>query len=256
MTEMTSTLSAEETIRQLEQALVKAEEELQSFAYIASHDLQEPLRKINSFGQRLRDMNADTLDARSLDYLDRMLGASERMQGMLEGLLAFSRVSTYAKPFETVDLQTVVRKLAEQYQKKIVAQHGRIVVDQLPNVLADPAQIWLLFTCLFDNALLFCHEGVPLIVTITAHVETDTVLIHFKDNGIGFNPDKKEQIFQLFQKLHGRQYPGAGMGLAVARRIAERHGGTLVADSQPGMGATFTLSLRRLQGNEGSGEDA
>lgn len=249
MSEIVPSHLPEERMRQLEESLAKAQDELQAFAYIASHDLQEPLRKINSFGQRLRDMNADTLDARSLDYLDRMLGASDRMQGMLEGLLAFSRVSTYAKPFETVSLQDVVGKLAEQYQKKIAASHGRIVVDKLPEISADAAQIWQLFTCLFDNALMFCHEGVPLIVTITAHEEADKTVISVKDNGIGFNPDKKELIFQLFQKLHGRQYPGAGMGLAVARRIAERHGGTLAAESRPGMGATFLLSLpRRIEG--------
>lgn len=248
MVKPTAEHSLEEQVKRLEQRLAKAEAELQEFVYIASHDLQEPLRKINSFGQRLQDLNSDTLDERSMDYLQRMLGASDRMQEMLQGLLAFSRVATVTKPFERVELELLVQKIANQFQKKTDSGQARIVVDKLPAVDCDTAQIQQLFSSLFDNAIKFKHENVQPIVVVSAQEDAENpnrIIIQIKDNGMGFKAEKKEQIFQLFQKLNGRQFSGAGMGLAIARRIAERHGGSLVADSQPALGASFTLTLLR-----------
>lgn len=239
-----------ERIHILEQRLERADQELQAFAYIASHDLQEPLRKVNAFGQRLFDMNAEHLDARSLDYLQRMLGASSRMQAMLSGLLAYSRIVTHGNAFEWTNLRALAREVAESFNARLTPMHGRIVVSDLPSVECDAQQIRQLLNHLLDNALKFCHDGVPPIITITMQ-ETqnshEAVIISVRDNGIGFNAHQQQAIFQLFQKLHGHQYPGPGMGLSIARRIAERHHGTLTADSVPGMGAVFTLKLPRHQ---------
>lgn len=234
----------------LEERLARAEAELQSFAFIASHDLQEPLRKIASFGSRLRDMNVDKLDERSLDYLDRMLNATDRMKEMLQGLLAFSRITTRGKPFQSLELQTVVKNAAGLFDDRLRNLQGHIAIDSLPGLEGDAEQLQQLFECLFDNAIKFSHEGVPPIVAVTGQPVADApefIRIYIKDNGIGFALDKQEQIFELFHKLHGRQYPGPGMGLAIARRIADRHGGSLTVQSQPCIGSTFILTLPKAQ---------
>lgn len=231
--------------RMLEERLARVEAELQEFVYIASHDLQEPLRKIASFGSRLRDMNADSLDDRSLDYLNRMLDATDRAKDMVQGLLAFSRVVTHGKPFQRVELQCVVERAASQFDARIKALYGHIAIDRLPSIEGDSEQLVQLFGYLFDNAIKFSHEGVPPIVAVVNQADSGDGRVHIliKDNGIGFSPEKKEQIFGLFQKLNGRLFAGAGMGLAIARRIAERHGGQLTADSQIGVGSSFNVIL-------------
>lgn len=240
---MTDQLTERERI--LEQRLARAEAELQTFAYIASHDLQEPLRKIASFGSRLRDMTGDQLDEKSLDYLNRMLSATDRAKEMLQGLLAFSRVATHGKPFQVVELQSIVERAVGQLDSRLKTLRGHIAVDRLPSIEADAEQLQQLFVNLFDNAIKFAHDGVPPIVAVVNQSgdQPEQVRISIKDNGIGFAADDKEQIFNLFQKLNGRLFPGAGMGLAIARRIAERHGGSLTADSRIGVGSTFVLTL-------------
>ncbi len=237
--------------------------ELQDFAYVASHDLQEPLRKIQAFGDRLRDRYGVALDEQGLDYLGRMQAAAARMQSLIDGLLAYSRVTTKAQPFELVDLNTVTREVLADLETRLAEVQGTVEVGSLPSIAADPLQMRQLIQNLLANSLKFHREGVPPIVHVSGEILdrrataamggipenggiTPPLLCEFRvsDNGIGFDEKYSERIFQVFQRLHGRGvYEGAGIGLAVCRKIAIRHGGTIVAHGTPGQGSEFIVTL-------------
>ena len=237
--------------------LRESNRELQDFVRVASHDLQEPLRKVRVLGERLRGKYAEALDERGRDYLRRMEASTARMQDLIEDLLALSRVTTRARPFEAVDLGEAAREAVSDLQARIEETGGRVEVGDLPTVEADRAQMRQMFQNLIANALKFHREGRPPRVRVYGEVseEPDGALTYgppggkvcrvcVEDEGIGFEEEHAARIFAPFERLHGRgAYEGTGMGLAICRRVAERHGGRITARGEPGRGATFVVTL-------------
>ena len=252
--DVTERQAAEEALQRQAEELQRSNHELEQFAYVASHDLQEPLRKIQAFGDRLGSRYAGVLDEQGSDYLRRMHSAAERMQTLINDLLTFSRVTTQAQPFARVELARVVREVISDLELRIEQTGAVVEVGELPAVEADPVQMRQLFQNLLSNALKFRREGVPPRVRVSARTFTgagaedgrgaEWCEVAVQDNGIGFDEKYLDRIFALFQRLHGRgQYEGTGIGLAICRKIAERHGGTVTARSTPGEGSTFTVTL-------------
>ncbi|BAZ12294.1 multi-sensor signal transduction histidine kinase [Calothrix sp. NIES-4071] len=231
------------------QELTRSNEELQQFAFIASHDLQEPLRKIKAFGDRLKSTCNDSLSLQGRDYLERMQNAAGRMQALIEDLLTLSRVTTRAQPFVPVNLSQIVSEVLCDLEVTIAQVSGRIELSDLPTINADPLQMRQLLQNLIGNALKFHRPHQVPVVSIYSEIitqENDIQMykIIVKDNGIGFDEKYCDRIFQVFQRLHGRsEYDGTGIGLAICRKIVERHQGTITAKSQPGQGAFFIVTL-------------
>jgi PAS domain S-box-containing protein len=235
----------EETEKELE----RSNEELEEFAYVASHDLQEPLRKITAFGERLASRCGDELDDRARDYLERMQHASERMRDLISDLLTFSRVTTRAQPFKQVDLTQVAEEVVSDLEIQIQEVDGEVEVEPLPIIDAEPTQMRQLLQNLIGNGLKFHRDHVPSRVKVEAEITRDETgeevcRLRVTDNGIGFDEKYLDRIFTIFQRLHPRgEYAGTGVGLALCGKIARRHGGTITAQSQPGQGATFLVTL-------------
>ena len=236
--------------------LLRSNKELEKFAYVASHDLQEPLRKVQAFGDRLQGKYADVLDERGRNYLERMRGASARMQTLINDLLTFSRVTTKAQPFVPLDLSQVAQDVLSDLEVQIERVGGQVEVDPLPSIEADPFQIRQLLQNLVSNALKFHRDDEPPFVKIQANhlpphpngsngaSPKELCQIIVADNGIGFDLKYHDRIFQVFQRLHGRTaYEGTGVGLAICRKIVERHQGNIMAESEPGQGAKFIITL-------------
>ena len=239
-----------EQLHSYAQRLESSNRELQDFAYVASHDLQEPLRKVRAFGDRLKANEAAGLSERGVDYVERMQKAAERMQTLINDLLTLSRVTSKAKPFEPVDMAQVAREVIGDLETRIHEVDGRVDVTDLPTLNADPLQMRQLLQNLIGNALKFHRPDVsPRVRVKSERLETtpDTPARYrftVEDNGIGFDNRYAERIFTPFERLHSRQeYEGNGMGLALCKKIVERHGGTLTATSQPGSGAAFNFVL-------------
>lgn len=246
-------------------ALAASNEDLEKFAYIASHDLQEPLRKIQAFGDRLTTKFRESLGDQGKDYVDRMLDSAGRMRRLIEDLLAFSRVNTRSRPSVAVHLNEVVQDVLSDLEDQLRRTGGRVSVGPLPTVVADPGQLGQVFQNLIGNALKFNQPGVPPEVAVSAvplaDLPADAVppppgwdgwRITVADNGIGFEPEHGERIFELFQRLHGRtKYEGTGLGLAIAKKIVSRHGGAIHAVSRPGEGAQFMIDWPNQTGGEG-----
>jgi signal transduction histidine kinase len=227
--------------------LKRSNAELEQFASVASHDLQEPLRKVQSFGDQLERRFAADLPLEAVDYLRRMRSSANRMSTLIEDLLRFSRVSTREQMREEVDLAEVAREVvAADLDGMVHDTHGSVHVGALPTVLADPVQMRQLVQNLIANALKFHRPGEPPEVRLEP-VDTDTPgLVGFTvtDNGIGFDPRYEERIFRVFERLHPHNvYTGTGIGLALCRKIVERHGGQISAESAEGHGARFTIAL-------------
>jgi PAS domain S-box-containing protein len=253
--DLTERKRVEDQLREAADRLRRSNRELEQFASVAAHDLQEPLRKIEAFGDRLRHRSAAALDERSADYLTRMLSAAGRMRRLINDLLAFSRVSTRPEPFVSLDLRTAVDDVLADLEERLHQTGARVDIGNLPPVLAAPLQMRQLFLNLLGNALKFRRPDTPAVVTVSGRRRGDMAEVVVSDNGIGFEPEYRERIFDVFQRLHGRQeYEGTGIGLAICRKIVERHGGTIVADSEPGAGATFTFTLPLDSGGESRGE--
>jgi light-regulated signal transduction histidine kinase (bacteriophytochrome) len=234
--------------------LRRSNRELQDFAFVASHDLQEPLRKIRAFGDRLQQSYAEVLGEQGADYVRRMQNASARMSKLIDDLLSFSRITTKAKPFLPLSLNKVAEEVLEDLEVAIQESGAQIEVGELPEIDADMFQMKQLFQNLLANAIKFRKPGVSPVISITSDRAEDTlsasgsdlVRILFKDNGIGFDEVFLDRIFLPFQRLHGKsEYSGTGIGLAVCRRVAERHGGSLTATSKAGEGSTFIVTLAR-----------
>lgn len=240
--------------------LLRSNKELQEFAYIASHDLQEPLRKVRSFADRLATRNGAQLDEVSQDYLARMTSAAARMQALIEALLAYSRITTKAQPMTPIDLNVIAADVLSDLETQIERLHGQVRIELLDTIPADPVQMHQLLQNLIGNALKFhCPEVAPIVRVSGAWRSAGEVAQAFgvkfdadaaiyqltiADNGIGIDPQYFERIFQVFQRLHGRnEYEGTGVGLAICRKIVERHNGVIVVTSTPGAGACFTILL-------------
>ncbi|MEJ2587520.1 MAG: MASE3 domain-containing protein [Deltaproteobacteria bacterium] len=232
--------------------------ELREFAYVASHDLQEPLRKIQTFGELLQNEAGETLSERAKDYLKRMRNAARRMQALVQSLLAYSRLSTGVSPYTSAELNEIVQKALDNLELKIEETGASITVEKLPRIETDPIQMIQLFQNLIGNALRFHHQNqTPWIrIESTSPLGSDTASsqyceIRVQDNGIGFEEKYVDQIFRPFERLHGRhEYEGTGMGLAICQRIVERHGGRITAKSKPGKGTTFLITLPFVQKKE------
>lgn len=219
-------------------------EELQEFAFVASHDLNEPLRKIQAFGTLLQEKSADHLTEEERGYVSRMTGAANRMQELLNALLRYSRVETTGEEFVPTKLDDIVRTVATDLEVAIQNIGARVEIGPLPSVQGDPSQLRQLFQNLIANALKYHRSELELLVRVYGEENTGAFRIFVEDNGIGFEEKYLEKIFQPFQRLHGRNdYPGTGIGLAICRKIVERHKGTITAKSTPGKGSTFIVSL-------------
>jgi len=237
--------------------LARSNSELEQFAYVASHDLQEPLRKIQAFGDRLKSKLDGTTLQEGKDYLERMQSAAARMQRLINDLLTFSRVISKSQPFVPVDLGLVTKEVLGDLEVRIEQTKAHVDLGSLPTIEADPMQMRQLLQNLIGNALKFQPQNGKPQINISAQIvrrpfnagaeggtEQELCELMIKDNGIGFDEKYSDKIFAMFQRLHGRnEYEGTGVGLAVCRRIADRHGGTISAQGKPGEGATFTVTL-------------
>ncbi|MBV6341349.1 PAS domain S-box protein [Candidatus Magnetobacterium casense] len=225
--------------------LKRSNEELQEFASVASHDLQEPLRKIIAFGERLKDKHAAKIPDDGLDYLSRMQGAAQRMQTLIDGLLNFARVTTRAKPFSPTNLNDIIQDVLSDLEARLIKSGGSVETDMLPTVEADKLQMHQLFMNLIGNGLKFHKVDVPPVVSVKCMVAQEGFCeITVADNGIGFDEKYLDRLFKPFQRLVGKdKYEGTGMGLAICEKIVKRHGGEIIAQSAPNMGATFRIRL-------------
>ncbi|KJU81565.1 multi-sensor signal transduction histidine kinase [Candidatus Magnetobacterium bavaricum] len=225
--------------------LKRSNEELQEFASVASHDLQEPLRKIIAFGDRLKDKHAANLPGDGLDYLSRMQGAAARMQALIDGLLNFARVTTRAKPLSPTDLNEIVQDVLSDLEARLIKSGGSVESGPLPTIDADKMQMQQLFMNLIGNGLKFHRVDVPPVVSVRAIVGHDGFYeITVADNGIGFDEKYLDRLFKPFQRLVSKEkYEGTGMGLAICEKIVKRHGGSIIAHSVPNVGSTFSIRL-------------
>jgi PAS domain S-box-containing protein len=226
---------------------------LDEFASVASHDLQEPLRKIMSFGERLNMSAGQTLEGEPRRHLERMLDAAERMRTLINDLLAYSQVSTRAQRFVPTDLGRIAREVIGDLETVISDEGGRVEVGELPVIEADPFLMRQLLQNLLGNALKYRKKDEPPVVRVSGTPAGNRYWrIMVADNGIGFNELYAEKIFKMFERLHGKGvYKGSGIGLAICRKIAERHGGTIAATGATGKGATFTITLPARQATSG-----
>ncbi|MFQ5672771.1 MAG: ATP-binding protein [Nitrospinales bacterium] len=230
--------------------LSQSNQNLNEFASIASHDLQEPLRKVIIFGDRLRDESTH-LDGQSLDYITRMQKATARMQALIEGLLEYSRITVKARPFQLIDLNQIVNEVFIDLETPLEESKATVNIVSLPKLNADPLQMRQLFQNLIGNALKYYRKDTHPIINITSRASGSG---HFKisveDNGIGFDEKYKDKIFQPFQRLHGKSaYGGTGMGLAICNKIIKRHNGKIEVKSTLNEGTTFTLTLPQKPSN-------
>ena len=218
---------------------------LDEYASVASHDLQEPLRKILTFGDRLNASAGSSLEGDSRQHLERMLSAAARMRTLINDLLQYSQLTSKIQPFTSTDLGGIAREVIADLETAVAEAGGRVEVGELPTIDADAVQMRQLLQNLLGNALKYRRMDKPPIVRISSSsLSPQLCTIIVADNGIGFNEEHAERIFRMFERLHGRaQYDGSGIGLAICRKIVERHGGTIAATSSAGQGATFTVTL-------------
>ncbi|MBE0695285.1 MAG: PAS domain-containing protein, partial [Anaerolineaceae bacterium] len=238
---------AEVVLAESAQKLQHSNQELEQFALVASHDLQEPLRKITFFGNSLRKQLEGILSPETGDILDRMQNAAERMRVMINGLLDLSRVNSRERSFVPVDLTQAAKDALANLEEYMLASGGQVNIGPLPTIEADELQMRQLFQNLLANGLKFHRKDVPPCVSVSAAQndgDCQAVTITIADNGIGFDEQYSERIFQPFQRLHGRsEYEGTGMGLAICQKIIERHHGQISVHSRPGEGSVFSFSL-------------
>jgi len=237
-------MDAEAQLQIKARELEKSNQALKDFVSIASHDLQEPLRKIMMFGSRLTSKDHG-LKPESKEYLERMQKTSLRMQNLIADLLLFSTASTQTEPFKEIDLQVILKEVIVDLELSLQKNGGNVFVGPLPNINGNLTQVRQLFQNLLSNAIKFHEEDKPPKVEIRSDLnEQGGWEISIKDQGIGFDEKYKDRIFRPFERLHGRnEYEGTGMGLAICLKIVENHGGTLLVDSQPGQGACFTVTF-------------
>jgi light-regulated signal transduction histidine kinase (bacteriophytochrome) len=228
--------------------LNRSNEELQQFAYIASHDLQEPLRKIIFYTDYIKALHGKKMDDKSALYLQNMINASSRMSSMVSDLLAFSQVDRKLLNVKRVDLSLTLKKAVSTYRLTIAEKKAEIDFDQLPVIEADEQMIQRLFENILSNGLKYCKDDVAPVLQVRCKDEGNALILTFEDNGIGFEEAFSSRIFGIFQRLHTREkYDGTGIGLAICQKIVEMHGGNIKAESVLGSGATFIITLPKIQ---------
>jgi len=244
-------------LEEMNHELLKMNEELTSFAYVSSHDLQEPLRKIQMFSKRIMEKEIQVLSEEGKDFLLRMDNAASRMQLLINDLLTYSRTNTSQKRFEKTDLNELIAEVKQELYEKIAATGTRIECGPLPELSIIPFQFKQLFTNLIANSIKFARPGAAPYITIGCalvsgqqidHITADTAKkywhLSIADKGTGFDPRFNEQIFGLFQRLHGRrEYEGTGIGLAIAKKVVENHNGIITADGKENEGVTINIYL-------------
>ena len=243
--DITDRKQAEERILQFNAELKNSNQELEQFAYVASHDLQEPLRMISSYTQLLERRYGDKLDQDAKDFIEFAVDGANRMQKLINDLLEFSRVTTRAKPSEEVDSYTILGRAITNLQQ-VIQETGTIVTnDDLPKIKADDSQLVRVFQNIIDNAIKFCSKESPRI-HISAQEDENECIFSIRDNGIGIDEQYKNRIFNIFQRLHTKEeYPGTGIGLAICKRIVQRHNGRIWFKSELGKGTTFYFTLKK-----------
>lgn len=240
---------AQKKLKQLAEELASSNKELEHFAYIASHDLQEPLRMVASYVQLLARRYGDELDDSAHEFIDFAIDGASRMQKMINDLLIYSRVGTRGKPFTPIDCEGVLSQAMDNLKIAIKESKAKVTHDRLPEINADETQLVQLFQNLISNSLKF-REKKKLRIHVSAEKNCEEWVFSIRDNGIGIDSQHAERIFQIFQRLHNKkEYPGTGIGLAVCKRIVERHKGRIWVDSQPGMGATFYFTIPERRKN-------
>jgi PAS domain S-box-containing protein len=255
----------EEKLKVYAAKLERSNRELQDFAQVASHDLQEPLRKIMAFGDRLKSKVGESLDEDCRDYLQRMLNAAARMQSLINDLMSFSRIETMGQPFVLTDLGLIASQVIADLETSVEKAGGRVEIEELPTIDADPMQMRQLLQNLIGNSLKYFRAGVPPVVRVYSQkldapspesIDESALVrqlcqILVADNGIGFDEKYLDRIFTVFQRLHKKgEYEGTGVGLAICRKIVNRHGGTITARSSPGRGTTFVVTMPVRQPKE------
>jgi signal transduction histidine kinase len=262
--DITDRRRADARLARLAREMERSNADLQEFATVAAHDLQEPLRKIQFFGEQLTIECAEALGAEGRDYLERMRNAAKRMQRLISDLLALARISTVGQPFVPVDLAEVTRNVVSDLEVQIEQLGARLHLGELPTVEADPLQMRQLLQNLIDNALKFHQPDEAPVVKIHGELlgvregrpngnppVAKSCRVVVEDNGVGFDEKYLDRIFNVFQRLSGRgQHEGTGMGLAICRRILERHAGQISAKSRPGQGSTFVVTLPVVHAKE------
>jgi PAS domain S-box-containing protein len=243
--EIEKTKATEQELRTFTIQLERSNRDLQDFAYVASHDLQEPLRKISSFTKLLAEDYQGNLDAEADEYIAYIIDGAVRMQNLIDDLLTYSRVSSHELIKEPTDLGAVLAQVLEDLSVTIEENKAAITASSLPTVQANPLEMVQLLQNLISNGIKF-HGSAPPRIHIEAQLQDDQWLISVRDNGIGINPKFAERIFRIFQRLHGRaEYAGTGIGLAICRKIVEGHGGRIWVESELGQGATFYFTIPR-----------
>ncbi|MFH1454605.1 MAG: ATP-binding protein [Armatimonadota bacterium] len=233
-------------LRQVTEDLVRSNQDLEQFAYVASHDLQEPLRMVASYVQLIEQRYKDMLDDEAREFINYAVEGAHRMQALVNDLLAYSRVGTKGKSFEKTDLNAVIEDAINNLKISISDNNAKITKENLPAVKGDSVQLGQLFQNLIANALKFKGDKNPEI-HIGAEDKEAEYLFSVKDNGIGIDPKFKERIFIIFQRLHKRtEYEGTGIGLAVCKKIVERHGGSIWVESDPGKGSVFYFTISKI----------
>ncbi|MEW6530463.1 MAG: ATP-binding protein [Thermodesulfobacteriota bacterium] len=251
MAEMEERKKAEDEIRKMVTDLERSNEELEQFAYVASHDLQEPLRMVSSYTQLLAERLGEQLDEKSKKFISYAVDGAMRMQQLIQDLLSFSRVTTRGSEFRPVDSHKALTTAMENLQGSIRECGALITNDDLPPVTADQTQLVQVFQNLISNAIKFRRQEQPR-VHIAAQEEDHHWRFSVTDNGIGIEPRHKDKVFAIFQRLHTREeYPGTGIGLALCKRIVQRHGGDIWFDSSPGKGTTFYFTFAKRTENGG-----
>ena len=243
--DITERKQAEERLEQITTEMQRSNTELEQFAYVISHDLQEPLRMVSSYTQLLAKRYQSKLDADADEFIAYAVDGAKRMQALLYDLLEFSRIGTRGKPFSLANCEDIVEQAMANLKIAIEESGALVSHDTLPTIKVDEGQLVRLFQNLIGNAIKFRRQEQPLHVHISAKRRHDFVTFSVRDNGIGIDPQHTQSIFEIFRRLHTKEeYPGTGMGLAICKKIAERHGGRISVRSQPGKGSTFCFTIQ------------
>ncbi len=248
LTDITERKQAEEKLKQITADMQRSNTELEQFAYVISHDLQEPLRMVTSYVQLLAKRYHSKLDADADEFITYSVDGAKRMQALLNDLLEYSRVGTRGKPFSLTNCEDVIKQAMANLKLTIEESGALVSYDTLPVVMADEGQLVQLFQNLIGNAIKFCRQESPRI-HISSTRKYNVLVFSVRDNGIGIDSQHTQGIFEIFRRLYTREeYPGTGMGLAICKKIVERHGGHIWVQSQPGEGSTFYFTIQATGG--------